>query len=1099
MGSGNVRALLVFALFGFGTLALAAETIPRPEHPTPDAVRPHWANLNGSWEFRFDPKDEGRDAGWEKPGAEKFDGSIVVPFPWESELSGVKKPEYHGVAWYRREFTVPSEFPKIDRVWLRFGAVDWRADVWVNGTHVAKHEGGYTPFEADITDALKSSEGKPAVVTVRVFDPTNPAQPVGKQVGWYTTTSGIWQTVWLEARPKARIAHFTIEPTHLPKLPPDPTDLQVSLLMADLSAGKYTCTFRPDDPSGKVGTFSLDFEIPRDEPVYHVKFDVLARDAELWTPENPRLHDVILELKAPDGTTDTIKTYVGLRTIARGKYGDAPYERILLNGKPIYLRTALDQSFNPKGIYTAPDDAFLKADIELAKQMGLNGLRIHIKPDEPRRLYWADKLGLLILEDMPNTWRQNAEARKGWESTMREVVARDINHPSIIAWVAFNETWGLGSPPDYKKDKDTQDWVGRMVAETRKLDPSRLVEDNSPCNYDHVENTDLNSWHFYIDDYAGAKRHIDEVVAKTEPGSGFNYCPGQVQGTAPLINSEYGGVSAGGGDRDVSWCFRDLTTLLRRQPKIQGYVYTELDDIEWEHNGFVNYDRTAKDFGYEAFVPGMTPFDLNGADFIGFNAPPVLVVKPGESITVPLFVSHFSDRKGPVHLSWWVRGHNDEGMRVGVGRSENRSIEWTDYNVKELEPVTFNAPDRPFVGALALMLRDERGERIAANFVNIVVKPDKPLPRAARQEEHEAVLRFEPNDFSRKHWSDGASTPEGKAYGRGKGSFEYKLKVPPAIVKARPQSITLRFELAAKAKGEKVDWPKRPNGQDYPQTDERKWPSTVEIALNGKPIARKDLPDDPADARGVLSHVNRFEHGSYGYLIEVNTPLSDEVKSALANGDPLVVRLAVPDDAKDAGGLCVFGASTGQYPFDPTLVIKTSDDLPKDLGTTPDEPVAIDRLETRRIVALAAGDSVVPAEWSYTTTDPGKGWSDPDFDASNWTTGKSGFGSEGTPGVRVATPWKTSSIWLRTTVDLPSLGRDDDLLLRIFHDEDTVVFVNGKQLIRRRGYINHYAEIQLDAAQKALFHPGKNTLAVSCHQTGGGQGIDVGLTLQKGE
>ena len=163
----------------------------------------------------------------------------------------------------------------------------------------------------------------------------------------------------------------------------------------------------------------------------------------------------------------------------------------------------------------------------IAKTMGLNALRIHIKPDEPRRLYWADRLGVLILEDMPNTWRQNARARTAWEQTMREAVVRDRNHPAIIAWVAFNETWGLGKAEDYKKDRDTQAWVAKMVDQIRGLDGhDRLVEDNSPCNYDHIANTDLNSWHFYIDDHDKARRHIEDVVAKTQPGSGFNYVPG---------------------------------------------------------------------------------------------------------------------------------------------------------------------------------------------------------------------------------------------------------------------------------------------------------------------------------------------------------------------------------------------------------------------------------------------------------------------------------------------------------------------------------------------------------------------------------------------
>ena len=219
---------------------------------------------------------------------------------------------------------------------------------------------------------------------------------------------------------------------------------------------------------------------------------------------------------------------------------------------------------------------------------------------------------------------------------MREVVARDRNHPAIIAWVAFNETWGLGKPEDYKKDRDTQAWVGKMVELIRELDGhERLVEDNSPCNYDHIAQNDLNSWHFYIDDHDQARRHIEDVVARTKPGSDFNYCPGLSQSNLPLINSEYGAVSAGGGDRDISWGLRDLTTQLRRHPKIQGFVYTELTDIEWEHNGLANYDRTPKVFGYDTWLPDMRPDELMGADFIGYDAPPAIVGKPGETISVP--------------------------------------------------------------------------------------------------------------------------------------------------------------------------------------------------------------------------------------------------------------------------------------------------------------------------------------------------------------------------------------------------------------------------------------------------------------------------------
>lgn len=1092
------RAAVLATLFGWAT-ATAAE-IPRPEHPTPDAVRPHWANLNGKWQFRFDPKDEGLKAGWEKPGAEGFDKSIVVPFPWESELSGVTDPKYHGVAWYRREFTVPAEFPKNDHVWLRFGAVDWRADVWVNGEHVARHEGGYTPFEADVTKALKAGDGKAATVVVRVFDPTDPGQPTGKQVGWYTSTSGIWQTVWLEARPKTRIDHWATT-TKI-----NPANVTFDVTLADVTEGKYVFSVRSDDPGLVLKDVSSTFEISADElskdRSHTLKFSFPAADAKLWTPENPHLYDVTLELKSPGGATDAVKTYFGLRTIARGTYGDEPFERILLNGKPIYLRTALDQSFNPKGVYTAPDDDFLKRDLLIAKYNGLNGLRIHIKPDEPRRLYWADKLGLLILEDMPNTWQQNAEARKGWEATMREAVARDINHPSIITWVAFNETWGLvtGDSAKYKVDKDTQQWVSRMVGEIRKLDSSRLVEDNSPCNYDHVENTDLNSWHFYIDDHAEASRHVNDVVARTHPGSEFNFCPGQKQGTAPLINSEYGGVGAGNGDRDVSWCFRDLTTILRRQPKIQGYVYTELTDIEWEHNGFFNYDRTPKEFGYGAFVPDMRPNELNGADFIGFTGPPALVVKPGEKVTVPVFISHYSDLKGSPKIRWWVSGWDDNADHNNVTMPETLPGVWTEYGVRDQAPLTFTAPKRPFVGSVNLVLRDKNNTRIAANFVNLVVKPDPPLPAAERLKDREAALRFAPGDFSRSHWSGKSTIVEGKAYGEGKGYLEYKIKVPEAVVKAHPESLLLRFEIGSRAGRAKIDWDDRVSPEDYPQTDTRKWPSTLAVSINGKAVHREKIDDDPADSRGVLSHLARFEPGSYGQLVEAEVKLtSGPIADALAEGQPLTLRLSVPDDAEHAGGLSLYGSQTGQYPFDPTVIVVTKDPLASDLGVKPDQSVALDRMSDRRTVALATGESGKPSEWSYTTADPGPAWTRPDFDAKGWARGKSAFGTGETPSVRVHSDWKTERIWLQTTVDLPEVGNDDVLTLRIFHDEDAEVFVNGKRLLQTHGYINAYRDVELDAAKKVLFHEGKNTIAVSCRQTSGGQGIDVGLTLLRAE
>jgi hypothetical protein len=920
---------------------LADETvIPRPEHPQPDAMRVPWTNLNGQWEFRFDPTNSGLSEGWEKQGAAGYDRTIVVPFPWESKLSGINQAkDSPKIGWYRRRFRVPRDFPSELRVWLRFGAVDWRSDVWVNGRKAVEHEGGYTPFEVDISELL-NRDGE-NVLVVRAFDPTDPELPTGKQVGWYTPSSGIWQTVWLEGRPKAYIAGFRIT-TEI-----QPAKVKIAVDVAGLDGARYEVGFTSKDSTVQQVSRAVPVAPPSGDgarSIGAVELEAEIKEPMLWTPENPNLYDAKLQLKDPEGKViDSIETYFGLRTIARGKYGDEPFERILFNGKPLYLRTALDQSFNPNGIYTAPDDDFLKQDMVIAKTMGLNGLRIHIKPDEPRRLYWADHIGVLILEDMPNTWRQTTGARRAWEQTMRETIVRDRNHPAIIAWVAFNETWGLGRPEDYKKDRDTQSWVGKMVGVIRTLDfHQRLVEDNSPCNYDHIADNDLNSWHFYIDDHKEARRHIEDVVAKTKPGSTFNYCPEVVQTTLPLINSEYGAVSAGGGDRDISWGLRDLTTQLRRHRKIQGFVYTELADIEWEHNGLVNYDRTPKVFGYDTWLPDMRPNELLGADFIGYDAPPAIVGKPGETITVPIFVSHYSDRIGPAKVRWWVSGYDPRADIRAIVEPTNIPIMWKPYDVIDLKPLEIKLPDYPFVGALLLTLRDEQNRRIAANFVNLVVKPVRPLARVERRGPNAAVVRFAPGDFATRQWTDQKPQPAGKVHGLGKGYFEYRLLIPAAVAKAHPESFYYLFQAGSKASRERVDWPGRSNRQDYPQTDQaRTWPSTLALLVNGRPVDRVTLPDDAADARGVLSHLAGVEHGSHGELVDGMVTLTEQDRAGLAEGLPMVLRLAVPADAPKKGGLTLFGATTGELPMDLTLEFTTRDPLPENLGVDPNAPIAI--------------------------------------------------------------------------------------------------------------------------------------------------------------
>ncbi len=884
--------------------------IPRPEHPRPNFERANWLNLNGEWEFRFDPLNRGIGEGWQRSTV-PWEMNITVPFCWESELSGIHDETGQHIGWYRREIRVPAVWEG-QRVWLRFEAVDWEAQVWVNDAPVGKHEGGYTPFAFDITDRV--APGESARVVVRAYDPTDRELPTGKQVAsWYTFTSGIWQTVWLEARPAAYLDDFTLTP----KSEGGAWSLAVE---ANVEGGPARVRLSSSDSTVSAA------EGEAVDGVFRAELAVSS--PKLWSPDNPHLYDLTLEVSAEGEATDTVASYFGLRTIARGKYGGADYESVLLNGEPVYLRGALDQSFNPEGIYTAPDDEFLRRDMELAKEAGLNFLRIHIKPDEPRRLYWADKLGVLIMEDMPNTWEYSEKAREAWEATMRGVLARDKNHPSIFAWCLFNETWGIGGN-DFKNRPDLQEWVKAVWHEAKETDPTRLVEDNSPNRRDHVI-TDLNSWHFYIDDEERARKHIEEVVAQTYPGSPFNYVPGYTQDTAPLINSEYGAVSAGGGDRDISWGFRYLTTRLRRYEKIQGYVYTELTDVEFEHNGFYNYDRSPKEYGYDAWVEGMTVADLQREDFVGFDTPPIIVAEPGQDLFIPAFVSHWSDVEGEVFLKRWLIGVDDLGREVRV-ELDKKPVTWERYRVTMQESLLVTLPERAFAGAMVMELADGQDNRLAANFVNIVVKTGaEGMARVEPVDEKHVALRLPPQAVSASRWQGAGSDLRatrgrnpGKHWILGPGVIEYRFEVPPEVIAARPVRLGLFIELGTKARDERLDWPQAITPLDYPQTDGRKYPGEVHIYINGNPLEPVPLFDDPGDARGLLSHLEKFHHGSYGFLVKGEIHLLGVPDFVPQLKERPEIRVVLESPPESAAGLSAYGARTGRYPIDPSIILET--------------------------------------------------------------------------------------------------------------------------------------------------------------------------------
>src|SRR3954470_2482153 len=788
---------------------------PRPEYPRPDRQRGtvegwDWLNLNGPWQFRFDGERLGEKERWYKPGGPVWREQILVPFPWESlaawgegdsagndnfyatrvfrnplevNRENHKHAARYEVGWYRREITIPkNEAWDGKRIFLTIGAADFFTDVWVNGQHLGQREGGYLPHEFDITDALETGNdgNQHATLVIRVEDPMdNSEQPVGKQWKWYTTTSGIWQTVWLEARAPRFIDRFRFSPDI------DTSTAQVRVFR-NSGEGAAVAEIEITAPDGTLIREPAEFNGESVEKKIYIK------PLFLWNPNEPRLYWVNVRLIEDAHVVDSVQTYFGMRRISHAPTDDANAPEVLcLNGVARYLRGALHQAYYPEGVYTAGDVERFKEDILYAKKVGFNFLRVHIKIEDPLFLYYADTLGMLVMADFPNFGEggDTPKGRERYEIMMRGAIDRDFNHPCVFAWCLFNETWGFGgqvefvelfSPTKGRKAsaagvsadaaaipqaKDAAEaatakvkmsnvsshaWVRKRWELAKTLDRTRLIEDMSVVHWEHLDyyahgDTDINSWHFYMHDYHKAREHIEKVVRGTYAGSDFNYFKGYKQKHQPLINSEYGGVGALDGDRDVSWSFKFLTNELRRHPKISGYIFTELHDVEWEYNGFLNYDRTPKQFGYD-------PRIINESDTLPVDFAPVSRVKPGERISIPVASSHFSTHKETdVILQWHLAGVDTLGKTHQLARGST-PVAFPHRRVAPAHTIELEMPQATMLCTLSIeAIRRQNGDRVAANFVQLYVTPGYP---AARDETPRAlILRAPPADYVRSEWT----------------------------------------------------------------------------------------------------------------------------------------------------------------------------------------------------------------------------------------------------------------------------------------------------------------------------------------------------------
>ncbi|MFJ8546011.1 PA14 domain-containing protein [Streptomyces sp. NPDC093586] len=523
-----------------------------PEYPRPQLTRDAWRSLNGRWQFAA------AEAGEQPPVGRNLKERIVVPYPVESQLSGVQRHEDR--MWYRRTFTVPADWRigSGKRLKLNFGAVDWQSEVYVNGTKVTEHKGGYDRFSADVTDALKP--GRTQELIVGVYDPTDAANgenpPLGKQrldpSGiWYTPSSGIWQTVWMEPVARDHVDSLKLTPdVGAGTLTVEPKGVRDGVR---ISATAYAGHRKVATVSGRTGA----------------PLTLRIRDPRLWSPDDPFLYDLKVTVGA-----DHVRSYFGMRSVAVEKVGGVP--RTVLNGEPVFMMATLDQGFWPDGLHTAPTDEALAHDLRLHKRLGFNSVRKHIKVEPDRWFYWADRLGLLVWQDMPAMTagvNPAAAARAEYEREMKEMIDEHVSSPSVVMWVTFNEGWG-------------QYDIGRVAAQAKAWDPTRLVNNQSGLNL-------------------GADGGAGDIM--DEHGYPSPALPPRPDGERALVSGEYGGLGLAvpGHAWSVQQSYVDVDPAtytddyLAKLGEVRalvckgsnGAVYTQITDVEGELNGLTTYDR----------------------------------------------------------------------------------------------------------------------------------------------------------------------------------------------------------------------------------------------------------------------------------------------------------------------------------------------------------------------------------------------------------------------------------------------------------------------------------------------------------------------------
>lgn len=567
----------------------------RNDYPRPQFVRENWLNLNGKWGFEFDDNNIGIEEKWfETPD---FKQQINVPFTYQCELSEINIQDFHDIVWYSNSFKLTEEMNK-KKIILHFGAVDYKTDVWVNGQHLITHVGGHTPFSVDLTSVILKDKNQ---IVLRVEDSSHDLElPRGKQYWkptsegiFYTRTTGIWQTVWIEAVEKVYLENIMITPDLDRKkvcVEYELGGLNEEVLLDVMISFKGTVIIE-DSIKVKNQRGKRDFWLDQE-----VTLDWNHQESWAWSPENPVLFDIEFRVLYEDQCLDKVTSYFGLRKV---EIVDGIF---MLNNRPFYQKLLLDQGYWEESLLTAPSDEAFITDIKLGKEMGFNGVRKHQKIEDPRYLYWADKLGFLVWGEIANAYTYSRKYVNRITNEWMDMIKRDYNHPCIIAWTPLNESWGVDC---IMNNKEEQAHSAAMYWLTKSLDQTRPVISNDGWDQTQTDLLTIHDYEFRNEVLTERYSNINSTLEARPAGRGL-FAKGWHYNNQPVIVSEMGGISyqksewegwgysAANSDEDFIERYYNVINPMLKSPVIQGFCYTQITDVEQEINGLLTYARKPK-------------------------------------------------------------------------------------------------------------------------------------------------------------------------------------------------------------------------------------------------------------------------------------------------------------------------------------------------------------------------------------------------------------------------------------------------------------------------------------------------------------------------